>query len=316
MGSNSESRSGVRAAEGGGEVDDNLWTSADTEDVRCCLCQREGRVLYRRPPFAVVQCPVCALVFVSPRLTSQALQRLYDEPGYFEGGVYGAQSRWSPAMVLQRAWTAGRLAAISAKLPGGEPYRRTPRTMMEIGSGYGHFLAAARAAGFVVSGVELSRTGAGFARDTLGLDVFCGQLQEAPVPPTGADVVCFWDTLEHVPDPLAFLGQVRAHLSPDGVFALSVPYFSSLPARLLGAHWWTLKPEQHIWHYTPSTLQVLAARAGLVVTSVVTSPLARSNLTRTDSLVAIGRVLPIAGERAADPAARSMTLDDAARGTP
>jgi len=259
------------------------WAAADTEPVTCCVCGLDGVPVHRRPPFAVVRCPVCELVFVSPRLSSPALQRLYDQPGYFEGGVYGAQSAWSPAMVLQRTWTAGRLSAITR-------LRRPPGRMLEIGSGYGLFLAAARTAGYEVRGVELSRTGAEHARAGLGLDVFCGQLVDAPSEP--ADIVCFWDTLEHVPDPLQFLREVRLRLAPGGVFALSVPYFSSVPARLLRSRWWTLKPEQHIWHFTPATLRLVAARAGLVVTSVIASPLRRANAGRTDSLVAVGRALP------------------------
>ena len=107
-----------------------------------------------------------------------------------------------------------------------------------------------------------------------------------------ADVICFWDTLEHVPDPLEFLRTVRSRLADDGVFALSVPSYASIPARLLGGRWWTLKPEQHIWHFTPTTLRLVAARAGLVLTSVVRSPLRRANAGRMDSLVAFGRALP------------------------
>ena len=262
------------------------WTAADTETVACCVCGVDGVALYRLTPFGVVRCPVCELVFVSPRLSPSALQRLYDEPAYFEGGVYGDQSSRSPAMVLQRTWTAGRLAEIGR-------HRQPPARLLEIGSGYGLFLAEARRAGYDVRGVELSRTGAEHARQQLGLDVFCGQLADAPADP--ADVVCFWDTLEHVPDPLEFLRQVRRRLAPNGVFALSVPYFSSVPARLLRSKWWTLKPEQHIWHFTPDTLRLVAARAGLVVTSVITSPLRQANAGRTDSLVAVGRAIPEQG---------------------
>jgi len=67
---------------------------------------------------------------------------------------------------------------------------------------------------------------------------------------------------------------------------------SSLPARLLGRRYCTLKPEQHIWHFTPRTLHAVAARAGLEVTQVYRSPWGRANLGRLDSLVAVGRVLP------------------------
>lgn len=260
------------------------WSAADVEPVVCCLCGEPGSPLYAQPPFAVVRCPRCALVFVSPRLTADALQRLYDAPAYFDDTVYGS-SRWSPAMLLQRTWTAGRLGLLRADVP-------PPARLLEIGSGYGHFLAAARDAGYQVSGVELSRTGVAHARGRLGLDVWAGQLVDDP-DPQPADVVCFWDTLEHVPDPLAFLTQVRARMAgPDAVAAFSVPSFASLPARLLRSRWWTLKPEQHIWHFTPDTLRVLAARAGLVITRVITSPVASGNAGRLDSLVALARPLP------------------------
>lgn len=262
----------------------NQWTAADTEKVDCCLCGLPGRGLYRIPPFGVVQCPRCELVFVSPRLNPEALQRFYDQPEYFEeGGVYGGAGGFNPAMLLQRAWTRGRLAVIDRIKPA-------PARLLEVGSGYGLFLQAARDAGYQVRGSELSATGVAQSTER-GLDVFCGQLADAPEGEP-SDVICFWDTLEHVPDPLAFLVEVRRRLAEDGMFALSVPYFSSLPAKLLGAKWWTLKPEQHIWHYTPATLRTLTARAGLVVTDVITSPVHPANLTRLDSLVAVGRALP------------------------
>ena len=134
------------------------WSTADTEPVVCCVCGRAGEVMHHVPPFGVVRCPSCTLVFVSPRLHSAALQRLYDEPAYFDGGVYGDHSRWSPAMLLQRTWTQGRLAGIPAAA-------RRPGRLLEIGSGYGLFLAAARDAGYSVAGVELSRTGVRVARE-------------------------------------------------------------------------------------------------------------------------------------------------------
>jgi SAM-dependent methyltransferase len=259
------------------------WSVGDTETTVCCLCGVPGDALHTVPPFGVVRCPVCGLVFVSPRLSGQALQRIYDEPAYFDGGVYGDRSRWSPAMVLQRTWTHGRLAEIARLCP-------PPARLLEVGSGYGLFLAAARDAGYRVRGVELSRTGVRVARDELGLPVVAGQLADAPTDP--ADVICFWDTLEHVPDPLAFLRQVRTRLAGGGTIAMSVPDISSAPARLLGVRWWTLKPEQHIWHFTPRTLALVAARAGLVITRVVRSPVRAANIGRLDSLVAYGRALP------------------------
>jgi SAM-dependent methyltransferase len=273
------------------------WTAEDTEDVVCCLCGVPGTLVHDVAPFGVVRCPQCALVFISPRLRPEALQRLYDDVGYFEGGVYGnalagddgagAGARFSPAMLLQRAWTTGRLRLIEREHGGGPAGGR----LLEVGAGYGLFLAAAREAGWTTSGVELSRTGAAHARDALGLDVFCGQVEDAPFPP-GFDVVCAWDTVEHVPDPLAFWRTARSLVADDGVVLFSTPYYSSLPARLLGTRWWTLKPTEHIWHFTPRTHALLLARAGFALTEVIRSPLAPANAARLDSLVGVARPIP------------------------
>lgn len=265
-----------------------VFTSADTEPVSCCLCGDPGAEMYDLPPYGVRRCARCTLVFVSPRLKEKALSRFYDQVDYFEGGVYGDQSRWSPAMVLQRIWTAGRLNLIATsgshrrddRLPAGQ-------RLLEFGSGYGLFLDAARGRGYDVQGVELSRPAA-HASEKQGIDVYCGQLVDAPL--TGCfDVICGWDTLEHVPDPLAVLRRVRELIADDGTLAISTPYFSSLPSRLLRHRWWTLKPAEHIWHYTPYTLRLLAARAGFTVTQVIRSPMAPANLARLDSLVVLLR---------------------------
>ena len=257
------------------------WTAADVEAVTCCLCDQPGRLLYDLAPFALVRCPRCRLAFVSPRLRQEALQRVYDDVGYFEGGVYGADH--STAMRLQRTWTDGRLDLLPPPSAG-------PR-LLEVGCGYGLFLAAARDRGYDVAGVELSQPAARHAREAFGLAVEQGQLAEAKL--SGRfDVITAWDTLEHVPDPVAFLRTARGLLADDGVLAFSTPYFSSLPARLLRTRWWTLKPAEHIWHYTPEHHRLVLARAGLVVTRIVRNPLARANLGRLDSLVGLARRLP------------------------
>jgi len=269
-----------------------VFSAADTEQVTCCLCGDAGKQVYDLPPYGVRRCTRCTLVFVSPRLQGPALSRFYDQVDYFEGGVYGDRSRWSPAMVLQRIWTSGRLdriararsAASSGRSGGGQ-------RLLEFGSGYGLFLATARGRGYQVQGVELSRPAAE-ATKGLDIDVYCGQLVDAPLT-SPYDVICGWDTLEHVPDPLAVLRRIRELIAEDGTVALSTPYFSSLPSRLLRERWWTLKPTEHIWHYTPYTLRLLTARAGFTVTDVIRSPLARANLTRLDSLVVLLRPNPV-----------------------
>lgn len=260
-----------------------VWTREDTEAVVCCVCKREGRPLYDLDPFGVVRCPRCGLTFVSPRLRPEALQRLYDEPEYHTS-VYGENDGGTGAMFLQRQWTAGRLALAAREL--GRPVAGA--RLLEVGAGHGLFLDAARTAGYRVAGVELSQTAAAHARSSLGLEMHSTQLADAPLDGR-FDVVCAWDTIEHVPDPVEFWRAVRDIVAPDGVVLFSTPYISSVPARLLRQRWWTLKPTEHIWHFTPGTHQTVAAAAGMRVTRIVRTPLNRANLARLDSLVGVAR---------------------------
>jgi 2-polyprenyl-3-methyl-5-hydroxy-6-metoxy-1,4-benzoquinol methylase len=98
--------------------------------------------------------------------------------------------------------------------------------LLDIGCGTGNFLAAAREAGYGVTGIELDRNAAGFARERLGLErvlpltisEFVEQHAEERF-----DVVTFFEVLEHQAAPVEFLRQVKACARPGGVIALSVP---------------------------------------------------------------------------------------------
>ncbi|MGN6609279.1 MAG: class I SAM-dependent methyltransferase [Jatrophihabitans sp.] len=256
------------------------WRPEDTEPVVCCVCGLQGTPRWELDPFGIVQCERCGLVFVSPRLRPDALGRLYGDPAY-HGGMYDGSRG---AMALQRTWMAGRLDVARRALGRDVAGAR----LLEIGAGRGMFLAAAREQGFDVIGVELSEDAAAHARSTYGVTVHSTQLEDAPLDGR-FDVVCAWDTVEHVPDPVDFWRTVASLLAPGGVVLFSTPYFSSLPARLLRTRWWTLKPAEHIWQFTPRTHRTVAAAGGLQVTRVVRSPLRRANFARLDSLVGVAR---------------------------
>ena len=227
------------------------------------------------------------MVFVSPRLNAGALKRLYDDVGYFEGerGVYGNESgRFALAMFLQRQWIRGRLDLTERE----STCRAAGSRLLEIGCAYGLFLDAARKRGYEVTGVELSAGAADQARSRARPDrPFQPARRRAARGSVRRDV--------RVGHPRArsrsgrVLATIRGLLADDGVVLFSTPYFSSLPARLLRPRWPTLKPTEHIWHFTPQTHRTVAAKAGLEVTRTMLSPVSRANFARLDSLVGVAR---------------------------
>jgi SAM-dependent methyltransferase len=98
--------------------------------------------------------------------------------------------------------------------------------LLDIGCGTGNLLAAARDAGYQVTGIELDRNAARFAKERLGLqNILPLTISEFAEQHKGErfDVVTFFEVLEHQAAPLEFLQKIKACVRPGGVIALSVP---------------------------------------------------------------------------------------------
>jgi SAM-dependent methyltransferase len=98
--------------------------------------------------------------------------------------------------------------------------------LLDIGCGTGNFLAAARHRGYGVTGIELDRNAARFAKERLRLQrVFPLTISQFADQHVGKhfDVVTFFEVLEHQAAPAEFLQTVKTCARPGAMIALSVP---------------------------------------------------------------------------------------------
>ena len=94
-----------------------------------------------------------------------------------------------------------------------------------------------------------------------------------PRPPEGYDVVCAFQVLEHVADPLAFVAEAKARLKPGGRLFLGVPRRDSYLADLRD---FPLDlPPHHVTRWSRRALETLAREAALRIESIDESPLER-----------------------------------------
>ena len=173
-------------------------------------------------------CPAC-----NEGSRESAIER-YGRYELFGCGACGLQF-WEPRELPDARWYEQMYGGRDKKLLPLEPGHKyfladafAPRNgeLLDIGCGTGNFLAAARDAGYGVTGIELDRNAARFAKERLGLQrvlaltisEFAEQLAEERF-----DVVTFFEVLEHQAAPLEFLQKVKACVRPGGVIALSVP---------------------------------------------------------------------------------------------
>jgi SAM-dependent methyltransferase len=146
------------------------------------------------------------------------------------------------------------LSTLRRLCPGGR--------LLDVGCATGDFLVEARRAGYEAAGLEISDYAAGVAKER-GLDVFPGGLGDFPAPQGSFDIVTMFHVLEHMEQPgEALRTHVKRLLRPGGILVVEVPNFASLRARLDGAEWEDLRPEQHRYHFTPRSLRNAAAVCG------------------------------------------------------
>jgi SAM-dependent methyltransferase len=141
---------------------------------------------------------------------------------------------------------------------------RQPGRVLDIGCGNGDFLHSLKRRGWDAHGVEFSAKAAELARSR-GIDVHRGELRSAAYPASFFDVVTLWHVVEHLPDPLTELAEVRRILRDDGLLVVEVPNSDCLTRRLCGVRWRQFDVPRHLQHFTPLTLKQALTRAGFAI---------------------------------------------------
>jgi len=148
------------------------------------------------------------------------------------------------------------------------------RTLLEVGSGIGTFIADVRDAGWQVSGLEISAEFPAFCRKKLGIqDVRCGRIADPFFPKASFDLVAMLDVLEHMYDPLLAVSQCAWLLKPGGMLVVKSP---NGPMQFRKEHLKNVRRATgyvanigHISQFAPRTLSLLFRKCGLVPTTIL-----------------------------------------------
>lgn len=138
-------------------------------------------------------------------------------------------------------------------------------TILDVGCGGGAFLDAAKRAGFIVHGLDISEDAAQLCRER-GHKAHSGDFLVG-TDRHDMDIVTMWDVLEHLRSPAQFLAAAEGRLRPGGLFIAKVPTYgalsvtlSSLVPRLRRV---LLGAPDHVQYYSQRSLRALFARSNL-----------------------------------------------------
>ncbi len=233
-----------------------------TEPQFCICCNNVEHEPHLR---GLRRCNRCGHVWADMRLSDEELRQLYSAT-YFEGDEYLDYTLEKPA--LQRNFRARLRDLGKSRSPG--------KSLWEIGAAYGYFLEEARAAGFDVAGCDISEHAAAQARQRAGLDVRAVDYLTLPAPARPFDVVCLWDTVEHLAAPQLYLEKASAELRPGGAIALSTGDIGSRLARRRGEKWRLIHPPTHLHYFSAASMRRLLERLGFEDIRITYPPFWRS----------------------------------------
>lgn len=235
--------------------------------VRCNLCGADDTApVTEIDGFHIVRCRQCGLLYVNPRYGDELLQEIYTETYYDHDGINNGLEFFGYDNYLEdeeniKITFAKRLRTI-------ERYASRGR-MLDIGCATGFFLDLARSRGWEVVGSEVSEFSVRYARERLGLDVRLGTLKDLGFDPESFDVVTMWDVIEHVPDAMSELHEVRRILRKGGLLSIITPDAGSLVARLLGSRWEEFRRvREHVYFFSRRTMTEMLRKVGYQVLGI------------------------------------------------
>jgi SAM-dependent methyltransferase len=202
----------------------------------------------KRPEYMhprLIQCPACSLWYGSPVLSSATLSAAY-EAADFDSGV---EARYASA-------------SYAAEIRKYLPHLPDRNGALDIGTGDGAFMERLIELGFQnVAGVEPSAAPRAAAKPGIRESIRPGLFRQEEFPTGQLSLVTCFQTMEHVPEPMALVRGARALLKPGGAFAMVVHNREALSARILGFRC-PIFDIEHLQLFSPDTARMLLERAG------------------------------------------------------
>ena len=241
----------------------------------CVLCSgRRVSTLYMQAHFPVVRCLDCRLVYADEHFQREDLQAFYT------GDYYQRAYVCHPPEIDQKT--------ARAHVPSfnGSRAARRGGNLLDFGSARATFLSELTRRGYgdrwKMVGVDINPDEVAMGQ-AQGLDVRCATLGASGLPPASQDVVTAFSVLEHLQDPIETLREIASILKPGGELVAIVPsgscliiHLAILASKVLGRRAKNFADnvfhEEHLYYFSPKTLTLACARAGLRVDQVFYQP--------------------------------------------
>ena len=237
----------------------------------CPICERHdlatlSNKLRDTKNNTVFECKHCETGFLEDIKTEEELEEYYREDYRkdFKPNLE-KQTNAKELFDIHKILQTDRITAIS-------PYFNAKGRLLEIGCSSGMFLYHMKEHFEEIVGVELDREAAYFAEHICNCPVYQTPLHKSPIKPESFDVICAFQVLEHVANPIDFIQTVKRYLKKDGILFFELPnrHDALVSAYELPFHSQFFYHSAHNYYFSEKGLRLMLEKCGLEVEFIYT----------------------------------------------
>ncbi len=207
------------------------------------------------------QCGSCQMIYLYPPPTPE------EEAAFYRKEFESFMTRRG---ALDKDWSSpekhfrSNQAEVRRRMPWIEPYLSSGKSALEIGCSSGFMLAALKERGLRVWGLDPSEGFIDFVR-AKQIPVYANRDDLLAAAPGPFDVILHYYVLEHVRDPVGFIGSWADLLAQNGKMIFEVPcandpLISLYRVPAFDRFYWSAA---HHWYFTPESLSAVLKQTGL-----------------------------------------------------
>ena len=192
-----------------------------SSSIGCPLCgARSERILtdrLRRGSGRVFFCEACQHGFLDLKPDFD-MKEYYGEEyrKEYSNKANASKTNAQELFDVYRRYQASRLEVI-------EPSLSENKSLIEVGCSAGQFIDHVKKNVRLVNGIELDKDCCSFVNNEIKISCDNNYLPESAFRDERYDIVCAFQVMEHVPDPVSFLSELIDASAPDGEIFVEVP---------------------------------------------------------------------------------------------
>lgn len=216
--------------------------------------------------FQLFKCPSCGFVFTQDHPDESNISRYYESEDYISHN----DSKKGFSDILYRL---SRRIMLKKKRQIVQKYSGINKgSLLDIGSGTGHFISVMKDSGWEVQGIEINDKAREYSVSKTGLNI---------IPPAGIsslpsksfDCITLWHVLEHLQDPFGYASEIKRLLKTGGKCIIALPNCNSFDAMHYRDFWAAYDVPRHLWHFNPASFDIFTGRAGFELNRLRSLPL-------------------------------------------